>query len=395
MIILENTKEYKDTKLAIPVGIGVVQTESVKNFYNTSDADATSVDILIDKTAYGKYGKLTGTLNLGAEKEISYQDGYETGKTDGYDSGYSIGYEGGYNAGNSEGYQDGYAEGLDDGITDGRNQIIEEQSDANITANDVTKGKIGYGANNEKIVGTSEAITSIDVATSGIKFGYSSFTKIPSYFDFSNVTNMDYMFANSKTQEFTLNTHNVVSMIGIFQYCNLKNAPNLDTSKVTTMEKMFGWNYSLESIPLYDTSNVKSFYYFCESCTKLTSVPALNTSNATTMNDMFYNCSSLETLPEFNGGKCSNFNYFCTGNNLVNFGGIVDMGKSSSITLTRFLTSPKLSYESCMNVINKLYDRASAGYSMATLSFNATPYALLSADDIAIATAKGWIVQAG
>lgn len=94
MIILENTKEYKDTKLAIPVGIGVVQTESVKNFYNTSDADATSVDILIDKTAYGKYGKLTGTLNLGAEKEISYQDGYETGKTDGYDSGYSIGYEG-------------------------------------------------------------------------------------------------------------------------------------------------------------------------------------------------------------------------------------------------------------------------------------------------------------
>ena len=125
------------------------------------------------------------------QKEISYQDGYETGKTDGYDSGYSIGYEGGYTDGETEqkskltsititengsytrengynevivdvpdlngdynegytdgetaGYQDGYAEGLDDGITDGRNQIIEEQSDANITANDVTKGKIGYG----------------------------------------------------------------------------------------------------------------------------------------------------------------------------------------------------------------------------------------------------------
>ena len=60
-------KNTKTPKIAIPVGIGVVQTESVKNFYNTSDADATGADIVKDKTAYGKYGKLTGTLDLDAE----------------------------------------------------------------------------------------------------------------------------------------------------------------------------------------------------------------------------------------------------------------------------------------------------------------------------------------
>ena len=145
MIILENTQEYKDTKLVIPVGIGVVQTEAAKNFYNTSDADAKPDDIVKDKIAYGRYGKLVGTLDLDAEKEISYQDGYETGKVDGYDSGYSIGYQGGYTDGNSEGYQDGYAEGLDDGIIDGRNEIIDGQNDATITPQNVLRGYIGYG----------------------------------------------------------------------------------------------------------------------------------------------------------------------------------------------------------------------------------------------------------
>ena len=49
-----------------------------------------------------------------------------------------------------------------------------------------------------------------------------------------------------------------------------------------------------------------------------------------------------------------------------------------------------------MNVINKVYDM-----NLTTLTrtpkirFHATPYALLSADDIAIATSKGWAVQAG
>lgn len=385
MIILENTKEYKDTKIAIPVGIGVVQTESVKNFYNTSDTDATSADILIDKTAYGKYGKLTGTLDLDAEKEISYQDGYETGKVDGYDSGYSIGYEGGYNDGNSEGYQDGYAEGLDDGITDGRNQIIEEQSDANITANDVTKGKIGYGANNTKVVGTSEAITSIDVAASGIKFAYSTFSEIPSYYDFSNVTNMGYMFSNCS---------------------NLTTVPLFDTSNVSNMGYIFRECSNLTTVPLFDTSKVIDMSSMFYSCSKLTSVPEFDTSNVTTMNGMFAFCSKLTSVPEFDLSRMTGSNYNCTdifwsSNYVIDFGGFKNLGKAyysnNSYRDVLLYSQSKLSYQSCINVINKVYDLTlKPDYTNTPkIRFHATPYALLSADDIAIATAKGWAVQAG
>lgn len=406
MIILENTKEYKDTKLAIPVGVGVVQTESVKNFYNTSDADATSADILINKTAYGKYGKLTGTLDLDAEKEISYQDGYETGRVDGYDSGYSIGYEGGYNAGETEqkskltsititengsytredgynevvvevpdlngdynegytdgetaGYSDGYAEGLDDGIIDGRNQIIEEQSDANITANDVTLGKIGYGANNEKIVGTSEAITSIKLADYGMKFQGSSITTIPSIFDLSGYTSLNDMFKD----------------------CNkLTSISELDTSKVTSMSGTFWGCSKLQHIPFLDTSKVKNMY------------------------TTFYACP-MTTYQEFDlsslDGTAYNAIYpFYTTTAPENLGGFKDVGKGY-IARTNYgdillQSQSNLTYESCMNVINKVYDlNLNTIYNGSPkIRFHATPYALLSADDIAIATVKGWTVQAG
>lgn len=335
MIILENTKEYKDNKLAIPVGIGVLQTEAVKNFYNTSDADATSADILINKTAYGKYGKLTGTIDLENEKEISYQDGYETGKVD------------------------GYAEGLDDGITDGRNQIIEEQSDANITASDVTLGKIGYGANNERIVGTSEAITSIDVGAIGIKFAYSTFSEIPSYYDFSNCTNMHRMF---------------------YECSKLTSVPLFDTSKVTTMDSMF--------------------YY----CSNLTSIPAFDTSNVTNMNVMFYLCNVLTTVPELNCQSItSQFNYnfyapFGSCSKLESFGGFKDLGKnftgSSSKTFYMGTNNQALTHESMINTFNGLYDLTTTSYTgTATFWVSKYPYDNLTEDDIAIATAKGWVIS--
>ena len=382
MIILENTKEYKDTKITIPVGIGVVQTESVKNFYNTSDVNATSDDILIDKTAYGKYGKLTGTLDLENEKEISYQDGYETGKTDGYDSGYSIGYEGGYNAGNSEGYSDGYAEGLDDGIIDGRNQIIEEQSDANITANDVTKGKIGYGANNEKIVGTSEAITSIDVGASGIKFGYSSFSEIPSYYDFNNVTNMDSMFygCSRLTTVPLFDTSNVTKMVNMFYGCNaLSSVPQFNTSKVTDISNMLRRCSNLTSVPRFDTSKVINISNMFAECSQLTSVPELNCQSITTISSVYgstlYSCPKLES-----------------------FGGFKDLGKtftgSSSKTFYMGTNLQMLTRESMINTFNGLYDLTTLNYTgTATFFVSKYPYDNLTEDDIAIATSKGWVIS--
>ena len=266
MTIIEKT----DNKLTIPVGIGVVQTETTRNFYNTSDATATANDILVDKVAYGKYGKLTGTLDLIAEKEISYHDGYETGKTDGYNSGYDIGYGNGYTAGETNGYNNGYNAGVADGIVEGKNEIIEGQSDATITPQNVLRGYVGYGKDNERIVGESDAITSIDVGASGIKFGYSSFSEIPSYYNFDNVTNMDNMF---------------------YQCSKLTTVPKFDTSKVTTMTSMFNYCSNLTTVSFPNVTSIGSSAFHI--CTKLTTA---SFPNATSIGSYaFYACSNLTT----------------------------------------------------------------------------------------------------
>lgn len=358
MTIIDKT----DNKLTIPVGIGVVQTETTRNFYNTSDATATANDILVNKTAYGKYGKLTGTLDLDAEKEISYQDGYETGKTDGYDSGYDIGYGNGYTEGETNGYNNGYNTGVADGVVEGKNEIIEGQSDATITPQNVLRGYVGYGKNNERIVGESDAVTSIDVGASGIKFGNSTFTEIPSYYDFSNVTDVNSMFDSCR---------------------------------------------NLTSAPLFDTSNISDMGSFFGGCRNLTSIPQYNTSNATNVFNMLGDCWNLTTVPEFDlsgmDGKILNCTrIFASSNYVINFGGFKDLGKAyqnsnNSYRDVLLQSQSKLSYESCKNVINKVYDLTlKPDYTNTPkIRFHATPYALLSPDDIAIATSKGWIVQAG
>lgn len=228
MTIIEKT----DNKLTIPVGIGVIQTETVRNFYNTSDATANASDILIDKVAYGKYGKLTGTLDLDAEKEISYQDGYETGKTDGYYSGYDIGYTNGY--------------------TEGETSIIQNQSDANITPNDVFIGKIGYSANNEKVVGTLEAITNIDVSANGIVFHDWTMDTLPHYYNFSNVTNLDNMFNNCPNFQIM---QGIIDAISVENFGNIfVDCPKISNIAISNISK----SINIASYNLLTTDSVHS-----------------------------------------------------------------------------------------------------------------------------------------
>jgi surface protein len=78
-------------------------------------------------------------------------------------------------------------------------------------------------------------------------------------------------------------------------YCySLQSVPLFDTSNVKTMYQMFMYCYSLQSVLLFDTSNVttmqKMFFY----CHSLQSVPLFDTSNVTTMSQMFINCGALQ-----------------------------------------------------------------------------------------------------
>jgi len=87
----------------------------------------------------------------------------------------------------------------------------------------------------------------------------------------------------------------------MFHMCtSLKSIPLFDTSNVKSMCHMFDGCTSLKSIPLFDTSNVTDMNGMFNSCESLEIVPLLCTSNVTNMSCMFCGCTSLKHVPSFN-----------------------------------------------------------------------------------------------
>jgi surface protein len=62
---------------------------------------------------------------------------------------------------------------------------------------------------------------------------------------------------------------------------------------VTTMSRMFSSCYSLQSVPLFDTSSVTTMSLMFQHCYSLQSVPLFDTSSVTTMSNIFTHCYSL------------------------------------------------------------------------------------------------------
>lgn len=200
-----------------------------------------------------------------------------------------------------------------------------------------------------------------------------------------------------------LNTSNVTNMYRMFYNCkSLITIPQLDTSKVTTMNEMFNSCSSLTSISQLDTSNVTSLFSMFGGCSKLIAIPQLNTSNVTDMGNVFYNCFSLTTVPQLDASNVTSISRIFWGcNSLTNLGGFTNLGQAyettqsanySAYALT-LSSSTKLTHDSLMNVINNLYDIANKGVMPQRLILGSTNLAKLTAEEIQIATDKGWNVS--
>lgn len=185
-------------------------------------------------------------------------------------------------------------------------------------------------------------------------------------------------------------------------YYKLLAIPQLDTSEVTNMDSMFYSCYSLMTIPLLNTSKVTDMSNMFSSCRSLITIPKLDTSNVTNMRSMFYSCYLLTTIPQLNTSKVTNINgmlYQC--NSLTNFGGLENLGQAYSTTQSANYSNYKLDLSTCtalthdslMNVINNLYDIATKGCNTQQLVLGSTNIAKLTAEEIAIATNKGWTVS--
>ena len=123
------------------------------------------------------------------------------------------------------------------------------------------------------------------------------------------------------------------NMSYMFSGCySLQSIPQLNTSKVTSMNGMFNDCNSLQSIPQLDTSSVTNMQNMLYNCYSLQSIPQLNTSNVTNMSGMFSGCYSLQSVKLFN----FNSNY------------------ASAITVSNLTSSNLLSKQALVDLFNSL-----------------------------------------
>lgn len=137
-----------------------------------------------------------------------------------------------------------------------------------------------------------------------------------------------------------------------------------------------GWTGGISSVQGYlrsldlsnvNTSSCTSMMYMFRNCYLLTSLDLSNwdTSSVTSMYYMFYLCYSLTSLTLGENWASNDF-------------------------ITSFdLSYCPLTHDSCLDVFNKLATKTSS----ATLKLSSTTKALMSEDEIKIATDKGWTVS--
>ena len=266
--------------------------------------------------------------------------------------------------------QNGVYNASDDSL-DGYSSVNVETSGVDI--NDYFKDTIDGGSN--------------DI---GRKNWTATIKKIPT-FNFSG-TNMSYLFYNFQGYEIDLskiNTSNVTTMNSAFNGClNVKtlNLSNFNTSKVTDMYSMFYGTKNM--IGKLDLSN-------------------FDTSNVTNMGNMFRGLGLGVTeldISNFDMSKVTNASYMfysAVGVKRLKINAHHNLGKGYKTTDSAnyynytfdLSTMTRLQHDDIINVINGLYDIATAGVKTQKLVLGTTNLKKLTEDDIAIATNKGWNVS--
>ena len=181
---------------------------------------------------------------------------------------------------------------------------------------------------------------------------------------------------------------------------------NFDTSKVTGMYSMFTSCSQLTTLNLsgFDTSKVTNMYAMFDNCQKLTTLnlTGFNTPKVTNMHSMFYYCRKLSNIPKLNASNAINvYNVFYECRSLTDFGGLENLGQAYLTTQSANYSyykldlsqSGRLTEQSLINVLNNLYDIKTKGCNPQQLVVGSTNLAKLTAEEIAIATNKGWSVS--
>ena len=360
-------------------------------------------------------GELFKTINVNVpDLNGSYEEGYNQGKIDGANEqkgklesiniteNGTYRKEDGYNkvVVNVPDLNGSYDEGYNQGKIDGVNEQKSKLESISITENGTYDREDGYN----HIEVNVNAVPKINVKEAKLKFGSSTFKEVPEWADFKGVYEMNSMFKDCTYLQTIsqLDTSNVTNMNSMFNSCqSLQTIPQLDTSKVNSMSSMFSNCSSLQTIPQLDTSNVTNMDNMFYNCPNLQTIPQLDTSNVNSMSAMFYACSKLTSLPAFNAQNLSMTPYsgifgYSELSKLTDFGGLLNLKCSLTSNYT-FAKLPNLTKESCINVLNGLYDFVAAGETPSSDQgkLKVHPNFLTTVgEEISIGTNKGWQITA-
>ena len=228
--------------------------------------------------------------------------------------------------------------------------------------------------------------------------------------------------SGSGSEEY-FNTEEKRTYGGITYY--LKTMPIIDFSQYTSLDRYFYYWENLEELPVLNTSNItnfsncfygsgiKKFNYmdlsnatnvecFFQGCERLEEIVGMNCVKAPSFVNLCYACLKLKKVGPINADSCQRCsNIFGRCSEITDFAGLINLGKA-------YLTSQsanyadykldlsacrKLTHDSLMNIINNLYDIASVGVQPQQLVLGSTNLAKLTAEEIQIATNKGWSVS--
>ena len=244
--------------------------------------------------------------------------------------------------------------------------------------------------------------------------------------------NMNDDIAYSKTLLDAWNPNNPNSANHLYMGdTKLVYAPNIDTSTVTIMQRMFYNCVRLRTVPFYNTSKVTDMYQMFSNCKSLTTVPHFDTRNVTIMSQMFSSCYLLTTVPFFDTSKVTDFQDMFRGcTSLTTIEGISFKSFAESTMNHQYITGfentsirkavfKDIGYQSTAvqfntsniknwgvnsdeitdarqslidSLITYSFDRATAGYPTCTITLSTNTKALLTSDEISQINAKGFTI---
>ena len=296
---------------------------------NTSDATATSEDILEGKTAYAQNRKITGTIET----------------------------------------YDGSFEGN-----------VGEENNAKLEIIGIAFSVVSSLVKME-LIDTSKC--------NNFNSAFQDCNKLESIpqLDTSNATSMRQMFMHcSKLKTIPLlNTSKCTDFSSMFFGCReLTEIPQIDTNNATNVASMFCSCSNLLKVPQINTNKCMYFSQLFNGCSKLETIPLLNGEKVTGMSACFQSCYNLLNL-----GGISNLGkaYTQKTNNYSNYTlSLVNSTKlthESLINVINNLYDLNLTYDVANG--RTLYTQS--------LTLGTTNKAKLTEEEIAIATSKGWNVS--